>query len=140
MLLSMPGCGQQSGGPSPTAATQRAAATRAAKGETIVQATIKEIAKLPKPGTVPYKDATIAIHLTNVKALSGKQPARDILAYVWGMRDNRMLRAASLRPGETVTLAITPWDKVEEQYGGYNRAELDSPDALTLDAYWGELE
>ncbi len=95
---------------------------------------------MPKPGSVPYKDATTSLHLTKARALSGTLPKDDIVVILWGMRNNRLTEAASLRKGQTITVALTPWEEVEEEYGGYNRAELEDPNVLALDTYWGELQ
>ena len=104
----------------------------------VVQGKIKAIAKMPRPGTVPYKDAVTAIYLTNVKPLTGKVSQRSILVYMWGLRNNKLTPAASYRAGQSLTLSLQPWDKVERKYGRYQRVELDDDDALALDVYWGE--
>lgn len=104
----------------------------------IVQGTVKSIATPPKPGTVPYKDCIVGLRLVGVRVLGGGKAPADLLVYVWGMRDNQPVEAASYTPGQTLKLALRPWDSVENTYGGYNRRELDDPDALSLDAYWGE--
>ena len=104
----------------------------------LVQGTIKALAKPPKPGSVPYKDAVIAIHLVDVKALTGKAD-QEVLVFAWGMRANKWTSAAAYKVGQTVTLALQPWDDVVEQYGGYNRIELDDDHLFDLEAYWGEV-
>ena len=101
------------------------------------QGKIKAIAKTPRPGTVPYKDCLAAIELTGVKGTNGKLPG-SILLYVWTMRSNKLTPQATLKAGQTVKFAVQPWDKVEGKYGRYQRRELDSDEALTLDAYFGE--
>ncbi len=106
----------------------------------VVQGTIKALTKPPRPGSVPYKDAVIALHLTGVKAVSGKFSKKQIVVFVWGMRGNKLMPAASWKPGRVVTLALQPWEKVEGKYGGYNRRELESDEAMSLDTYWGEAK
>jgi hypothetical protein len=103
----------------------------------IVQGTIKALASVPRPGTVPYKDALMAIHLTGVKPSRGKMPG-NILAYVWGMRANKLTPAASYKKGQTLKLKVQPWDKVEGNYGRYQRRELDDEATFTLETFWGE--
>ena len=103
----------------------------------VVQGKVKAATKPPRPGSVAYKDAVIAVHLTGVKALKGKA-ARDIVVYVWGMRNNKWTSAAAYRPGQVVTLRLTPWDKAERKYGRYNRFELDDEATFDLNTYWGE--
>ena len=104
----------------------------------VVQGRIQSISKSPAPGSVPYKDCIIAIELSVNKVVAGELDARNILVYLWGMRDNT-LKNDRLTAGQTVTLRLTPWDQAEGQYGGYNRVEPDNDDALFLDAYWGEV-
>jgi hypothetical protein len=105
----------------------------------IVQGKVKSIARTPRPGSVPYKDAVTAIQLTNVKPVQGKMKQSTILVYVWGMRNNKLAPAASYRAGQTIKLSLKPWDKVEGKYGRYQRMELDDEGALALDAFWGEV-
>lgn len=104
----------------------------------VVQGKIKAIARTPRPGSVPYKDAVIAIHLAGTKAAQGKLPQGNILIYTWGMRANKLTPAASFKPGQTIKLRLQLWDKVEGKYGRYQRVELDDDNVLTLNTYWGE--
>jgi hypothetical protein len=106
----------------------------------VVQGKIKAIAKAPRPRSVPYKDAIIAIHLVNIKPLKGKFPPKQTVVFVWGMRNNTWTPAASFKPGRTIKVALHPWEKVEGKYGGYNRREIESEEALSLDSYWGEIQ
>lgn len=106
----------------------------------VVQGIIKALTRPPRPGSVPYKDAVIALHLTGVKAVKGKFSRKQIVVFMWGMRGNKLMPAAWWKPGRVVTLALQPWEKVEGKYGGYNRRELESDEAMSLDAYWGEVK
>ena len=100
---------------------------------------MKEVTQAPRPGSVPYKDALIAVHLTNVRPERGSLP-KEVVVYLWGMKDNQLTPASRIQAGQTVSLALQPWEEVEDRYGGYNRVELTGPDALSLDPYWGELK
>jgi hypothetical protein len=113
-------------------------ASKKAAASLIVQGKIKAIAKTPRPGSVPYKDAVTAIHLTSVKSIQGKLKQDSILVYVWGMRADKLTSMASYRVGQSIKLSLKPWEKVEGKYGRYQRMELDSEEALSLDAFWGE--
>ena len=104
----------------------------------VVQGKIKAIARTPRPGSVPYKDAVTAIHLIGVKPVKGKLAGSNILVYVWGMRANKLTPAAAYRPGQMVKLTLQPWEKVEGKYSRYQRMELDDDNVLTLNTYWGE--
>lgn len=104
----------------------------------LVQGKVKAATRAPRPGSVPYKDAVIALHLTSTKVLRGRPIAREIVVFVWGMRHNKRTRAAAYRAGQVVTLPLTPWEKAERKYGSYNRFELPGEETLALDTYWGE--
>ena len=107
------------------------------KAALVIQGRVKASTKPPRPGSVPYKDAVIALHLTNVKAIRGKAP-REIVVLVWGMRANRWTSAATIRRGQSVTLRLTPWERAERKYGRYNRFELQDEATFDLNTYWGE--
>lgn len=113
-------------------------ASKKAAASLIVQGKIKAIARTPRPDSVPYKDAVTAIHLTNVKGIQGKLKQNNLLVYVWGMRANKLTSMASYKVGQSIKLSLNAWEKVEGKYGRYQRMELDSEEALTLDAFWGE--
>jgi hypothetical protein len=117
-----------------------AAPAKNAAPPVVVQGKIKAIAKAPRPRSVPYKDAIIAVHLVDVKPLKGRFSAKQTVVFVWGMRDNKLTPAASFKPGRVVKVAVQPWEKVEGKYGGYNRRELESEAAMSLDPYWGEIQ
>jgi hypothetical protein len=75
-----------------------------------------------------------------VKALKGKLSAKQTVVFVWGMRDNKLTPAASFKPGRVIKVAVQPWEKVEGKYGGYNRREIESEEAMSLDPLWGEVQ
>ena len=93
----------------------------------------------PKPGSVPYKDCLIALQLTDLKVTGGTVKGANIVVYVWGMRDNKLVDGA-YSVGQTIRFKLVPWASVDSKYGGYNRQELASDDALSWEAYWGEIK
>lgn len=103
----------------------------------VVQGKVKASTRPPRPRSVPYKDAVIALHLTGVKASRGKV-AREIVVFVWGMRNNRWTPAATYRRGQKISLRLTRWEKAERKYGRYNRFELQDEASIDLETYWGE--
>ncbi len=106
-----------------------------------VTGTIEQLGRVPRPGTVPYKDCLMAIHLKGVKPLdSGAPLAGEAVVFVWGMRDNKLERAIGYTPGQEVRLTLVPWERVEKQYGNYNRAELDDERLMDLPTYWAETQ
>ena len=154
-MSALAGCGksadrQESGAPPPPlppaatapASTPRAAASTAASStaSVIVTGTIKDLTKPPTPGSVPYKDAIVELDMQGVKAAGGGSVGPNCLAYVWGMKNNKLTAAAGYAKGRKVTLAPTKWDKVSSKYDSYQRVDLSTDDATTLDEYWGEIK
>lgn len=89
-----------------------------------VEATISSISRSPKPGSVPYRDNLVTIHLVDLASeqeLSGSQA----LVYGLGMRDNKLTGFARLRPNDRIKLTLSSWDQVEHKYGSYRRSSLD---------------
>jgi alginate O-acetyltransferase complex protein AlgJ len=110
-----------------------------ASQEIVVQGRIAARAAAPKPGSVPYKDCLIAVQITDIRPISGKVSNSNIVVYVWAMRDNTLVDGA-FGVGQTVTLRLTPWDKVGANLSGLNRQELDDPAAFEWPAFFGELK
>ena len=96
--------------------------------------TIKDITRAPKPGTVPYKDLIVCIHLTDIE---GGSPA-EALVFLHGMKNNIPTAASELNPGDKIHLQSVPWSNVEEKYGAINRKELSGPAAELEDIFWSE--
>jgi alginate O-acetyltransferase complex protein AlgJ len=112
--------------------------TSIANGELVVQGRLGAIGRLPQPGSVPYKDCLVAIHLTQVRGPSPGALEEELLVYALGMRDNRWLPVSSVPVGASVRCRLRDWAQVEKQYGSYNRAELDDLDLLSLPTFWAE--
>ena len=112
-------------------------------GALIVRGRIKAGSDVPEPGSVPYRDAIRAIHLVEVVATSqgGTTPPREVVVYLWGLRDNRSTEGARSRPGQVITLTLTPWSEAQARYGRFTRVELDDPDFSLIDlpTYWAEV-
>ena len=107
-------------------------------GELVVRGRVSAIAHLPQPGSVPYKDCLIAIHLTQVRGFSPESIKEELLVYALGMRNNRWLPVSSIQVGADVRCRLVDWARVEKRYGSYNRAELDDLDLLSLPTSWAE--
>jgi alginate O-acetyltransferase complex protein AlgJ len=112
--------------------------TTGLEAEQVVQGRVSAIARLPQPGSVPYKDCLIAIHLTQVRGASPGVTNKDLLIYALGMSDKRWLPVSSVPVGAEVLCRLRDWAKVERKYGSYNRAELDDVELLSLPTYWAE--
>jgi len=121
----------------PPRAPQVAQAT-APGGELVIRGRIAALGRLPKPGSVPYKDCVLSIHLTDVRGLPPGNGNHELLVYSLGMKDNKWLPVSSLTPGREVQCRLRPWADVEARYGTWNRAELDDMDLLLLPTFWAE--
>jgi alginate O-acetyltransferase complex protein AlgJ len=106
--------------------------------ELVVQGRVNAVARLPQPGSVPYKDCLLAIHVTQVRGPAPGALKQEVLLYALGMRDNRWLPIASVPAGASVQCRLRDWAQVEKQYGSYNRAELDDLEFLSLPTFWAE--
>ena len=108
----------------------------------VVRATVQANSRVPAPNTVPYADAVASLHLVDVEPVTGNEPARVIVVYAMGMKARKHTRIARLKPGDRVTLKLTPWSEVESTYRRLNRIDLDDPDFKLIDlpTYWGELQ
>jgi hypothetical protein len=108
--------------------------------EVIASGTVEAISTVPRPGTVPYRDHILALHLTDLAAEGSRQEERlQSLVYLWSMRDNLLTPPARLRPGDRVTLRLRPWADVAEQYEKINRSEVEDPDVQLQEPCWGEM-
>lgn len=105
-------------------------------GDVTIKATIKAKTAPPLPGTVPYTECIIALHLENVEVSTLSE---ELVVFLWGMRGNQWTDAATFEVGQKVNLRLQPWNSVEADYGSYNRKELEDEDTWLLDVYWGEI-
>jgi alginate O-acetyltransferase complex protein AlgJ len=112
------------------------------KDEVLIQGTVRAAAGAPQPGSVPYREAVTALHLDEVWDATGEFKHREIVVYLWGLRDNQLTPAARFTPGQKISLRVVPWSAVSKQYERFNRIELDDPDfrLVELPTYWGEVD
>jgi alginate O-acetyltransferase complex protein AlgJ len=108
--------------------------------EVVVNGTVEAVSTVPRPGTVPYKDHILALHLTDLATEDGRQKEHlESLVYLWSMRDNILTPAARLRRGDHVTLRLRPWTDVTEQYEKINRGEVEDLTVQLQEPCWGEI-
>lgn len=110
----------------------------AAGGELLASGTIAQISKVPVPGTVPYKDHIMVLHLTNLQRSDDAAGATQAIVYAWSMRDNKLTRTAKAKEGDRIKLKLKAWSDFMEQLGSINRSELDDLDLQLETPCWGE--
>jgi alginate O-acetyltransferase complex protein AlgJ len=100
---------------------------------------VRAVSPAPKPGSVPYKDHIVMVHLAELT--SADDPAatgREAVVFVWSMQDNVQTPAAGWRPGDTVALRLRPWDDLAGKYEAINRSELEDEELILAQPAWGE--
>lgn len=104
-----------------------------------VEATVRAIGPVPRPGSVPYRDHIVAILVGRIEILTGPAAARgrEAVVYVRSMADNELTAAAALGPGDRVRLTLEPWSRVAGELDGISRGELDEPRLLAALPWWG---
>jgi alginate O-acetyltransferase complex protein AlgJ len=110
-------------------------------GESVTASgTVEAISTVPRPGSVPYKDHVLALHLTDL-TIEGREKTAGLeaLVYAESMRDNSLTAAARFRPGDRITLRLRPWTDVADQYEKINRSEIDDPAVQLEEPCWGEM-
>ncbi len=108
-------------------------------GEQKVIAVVAAVSSSPQPGSVPYKDNIITLHLVDIRNGETGEEYGQALVYGWGMQDNTLTDLARVRVGEQIELKLVDWDTVQGNYSSYRRSTL-SDEMLELELpTWGEL-
>lgn len=108
-------------------------------GQTLtVKGVVAAVSPVPRPGTVPYADQVMSLHLVELESDGVPLDDPQAVVYTWGMRDNVWTTAARLRVGDEVTLTLRPWEAVADAYEGINRGELDAFELQLVEPVWGE--
>ena len=110
-------------------------------GESVgASGTVEAVSAVPRPGSVPYQDHILALHLTDL-TIEGRDhsPGLEAFVYAESMHANVFTPAAHLRPGDRVTLRLRPWAEVSDRYEKINRSEIDDPVVQLEEPCWGEL-
>ncbi len=105
----------------------------------VVEATVAAAGPIPRPGSVPYRDHVVALHLTEIDVLAGPAAGAvpGAVVYVRSMIDNELTVAAGYRAGDRVRLALESWAGVARELDGISRGELDDPGLLRAVPWWG---
>ena len=109
-------------------------------GQTVAaRGVVRAVSPAPKPGSVPYKDHIVMVHLAELTSTDDPAAAgREAVVFVWSMRDNLQTPAAGWRPGDTVALQLRPWDDLAGKYEAINRSELEDEELILAQPAWGE--
>ncbi|MCX6874591.1 MAG: hypothetical protein NTW21_12415 [Verrucomicrobia bacterium] len=108
-------------------------------GKTVeIRGVVRAASPAPRPGSVPYKDHIVMVHLAELESTDDPAAAgKDAVAFVWSMRDNVATAASRYRPGDAVHLRLCPWADVAEKYEAINRSELEDDEILLAEPAWG---
>jgi hypothetical protein len=101
--------------------------------------TVEAISAVPLPGTVPYRDHVLALHLTDL-VIEGQTGSGDLesLVYAESMHDDVPTAAARVRPGDRISLRLRRWADVSDKYEKINRSEIDDPAVQLEEPCWGD--
>lgn len=104
-----------------------------------VEADIKATGPLPSTVSTPYADYLTAVHLTGIRDVStGRAIGSDALAYIFTMRDRRMMIPPGLAAGDRITLRLSNYAEKADKLDSLNRGELDDPDVMMEEPNFAE--
>lgn len=103
-----------------------------------VTARLEAIARAPRPGTVPYKDHIVALHISEIESDNARINGGQAVVYAWSMRNNVWTDAARWLPGRRVALVLRPWAEVQGKLDAVNRAELPDDALMYEEPCWAE--
>ena len=105
-----------------------------------VKGLVSSISVSPRPGSVPYTDNIVTLHLVDLRGTDGEgAELQQALVYGWGMRANKLTELAAVRPGDKINLTLSSWEDMEGEFGGFRRTPL-ADEMLELELpNWGKL-
>ncbi len=105
-----------------------------------VHGTVLEVSAVPRPGSVPYRDHVVSIHLVDVTLGEGEQSLSQAVVFMRSMTNNVWSRAARIRPGDELDLIVGNWSDVADALEGLNRSELHDLDLQLQEPVWGKWQ
>ncbi|MCF6188217.1 MAG: hypothetical protein L3J49_12190, partial [Desulfobulbaceae bacterium] len=112
-----------------------------APGEQLhVRGLVREISSVPRPGSVPYRDHVVSVHLVDISSIDDPESFSEAVVFLRSMVNNTWTGAARLRPGDEIELTLRSWDDMAGKMDGLNRSELEDLDLQLQQPVWGELE
>jgi alginate O-acetyltransferase complex protein AlgJ len=104
-----------------------------------ITGTLLAASPIPAPGSVPYKEHIACLHLVDVDVDGSKtDPRRECLVFTWSIQNRQLSAAASLHPGDRITLSVQSWEDVAETREKFQRSELDDVSLLAQPLLWSE--
>jgi alginate O-acetyltransferase complex protein AlgJ len=101
---------------------------------------VAAVSRSPRPGSVPYRDNIVTLHLVDLSGDNDGLEGAQALVYAFGMRDNNLTEVANIRPGDRISITLSSWDEVENEYGSYRRSPLDD-EMMELELpNWGTIK
>jgi len=105
----------------------------------VITGTVGRVSRVPRPGTVPYKEHIACIELLDVRAEGdGTLKQGACLVFTWSMKEQVLTPAARLRSGERVEMRVCSWEDVAQDREKFQRSELDDPALLAEPVAWSE--
>jgi len=105
-----------------------------------VRGLVREVSAVPRPGSVPYRDHVVSVHLVDISSKDDSESFSQAVVFLRSMVNTTWTRAARLRPGDEIELTLRSWDDMVGEMGGLNRSELEDLDLQLQQPVWGELE
>ena len=105
----------------------------------VVSGTILEMGVVPRPRGAPYADHVAAVHMGDLESGATDVAGREAVVFVRTMIDYVLTPEAAWRPGQRVTLRLSPWADVGEEIQSMMRSELADPELLFAEPSWGEV-
>jgi hypothetical protein len=91
-----------------------------------VTARVLSLGALPVSGESPYADYLTALHLGEMEdANSGRSISGEALAYMFTMRDRKLLPTPGLAEGQRVKLRLSNYAEKADKLDALNRGELE---------------
>ena len=106
-----------------------------------VSGVVRAIGAIPRPGSVPYKDQIVAVHVDALTLEAGASALSETeaLVYMWGMQENELTPLDRYRVGDSIALSLDAWSTVSGDLDGINRGEIDDPLLQLAEPWWGQL-
>ncbi|MFM8656954.1 MAG: alginate O-acetyltransferase AlgX-related protein, partial [Chthoniobacterales bacterium] len=92
-------------------------------GETVgITARVLAVGAMPVPGDSPYADYLTALHLGELEdTASGRKISGEALAYIFTMRDRKLLPVPGLAEGKRVKLRLSNYSERTDKLNSLNR-------------------